>query len=433
MLGEHGGNAASKPRRCGGRDVSYWGEMRGNWRVLLAASLGSGTSLPLFAYTNSAFAPHLIREFGWSRAQFALIGIATLSTLLVLPIVGRLTDRIGVRRVALLGTVLVPLCFVAYALQNGDFAWYAAVFTLVLAVGSLTSPLVYTRLVAQSFERATGLALTVINCFPAALAIVLVPLLNGWIERFGWRSAYVALGALTLAGGLGALALIPRGQSRVRQGSETMPEGVPTADPLTPTARQDYRTILSSGVFWIVLLGMFLCLLQTPLHSTQMNLMLVDNGISAQSAANIVPLYAFGTIVGRIACGLALDRYPTPPVTALSMILPALGFALLGSSLDSLTVIGAAMFLVGLSIGAESDLISFLVARYFKVRIYATTLSLLYCASFLASALGALGISWSLSASGSFSPYLYFVAGTVAVGSLLFLILPWERDRPRIG
>lgn len=412
--------------------MTYWGEMRRNWRPLLAASLGSGTSLPLFAYTNSAFAPHLIAEFGWSRAQFALIGMATLSTLIILPFVGRFTDRVGVRKVAVVGTVLVPLGFVAYAMQNGNFAWYAAVFTMVLAVGSMTSPLVYTRLVAENFERATGLALTVINCFPAALAIVLVPLLNWWIEQFGWRSAYLALGALTFVAGLGAIALIPAR----REPLETRPEHL---DPdlavsrTSPTARADYGTILSKRVFWIVFFGMFLCLLQTPLHSTQMNLMLVDNGISMQTAANIVPLYALGTIVGRIACGLALDRFATPPVTTLSMILPALGFALLGSDYNSVPVIGAAMFLVGLSIGAESDLISFLVARYFKLRIYATTLGLLYCVSFLASALGAIAISWTLATSGSFSPYLFAVSASVAAGSLLFLLLPWRKDEERIG
>lgn len=404
--------------------MTYWGEMRRNWRILLAASLGSGTSLPLFAYTNSAFAPHLIAEFGWSRAQFALIGIATLSTLFVLPFVGRFTDQVGVRRVAMVGTILVPACFVAYAMQSGAFAWYAATFTVVLAVGSLTSPLVYTRLIAENFERATGLALTVINCFPAALAMVLVPALNGWIERFGWRSAYIALGVLTLVCGIAAILVIPTGQGGAGRKERTA----------TPTgARADYGTIFGSRIFWIVFAGMFLCLLQTPLHSTQMNLMLVDNGISAQAAANIVPLYAFGTIVGRIACGLALDRFATPPVTTLSMILPAIGFALLGSDLDSIGVIGAAMFLVGLSIGAESDLISFLVARYFQVRIYATTLSLLFCVSFLASALGAIGISWTLGVFGSFSPYLYLVACTVGIGSLLFLLLPWTRDHPRIG
>jgi predicted MFS family arabinose efflux permease len=405
--------------------------MRRNWRTLLAASLGSGTSIPLFAYTNSAFAPHLIKEFGWSRAQFALIGLATLSTLLVLPVVGRMTDRLGVRPIALLGTVLVPLCFVAYALQSGDFLWYAAVFVVVLAVGSMTSPLVYTRLIAERFNRATGLALTVVNCFPAALAMVLIPLLNIWIEQWGWRSAYLALGGLTFICGLGAVALIPSGDARSQPA-----EGTPSLEPVTALshgARHDYRLILRSPVFWTIFVGMFLCLLQTPLHSSQMNLMLVDVGLSTQAAANIVPLYALGTIIGRIACGLALDRFATPPVTTLSMMLPAVGFLLLANGSDHLVVIGAAMFMIGLSIGAESDLISYLIARYFKLRIYATTLGLLFCVSFLASGAGSVAISRTLAATGSFAPYLYFVAGSVAFGSLLFLLMPWNKHGERIG
>ena len=52
--------------------MSYLGEFRHNIRALAAASLGAGTSLPFFAYTNSVFAAHLIKEFGWSRSQFAL-------------------------------------------------------------------------------------------------------------------------------------------------------------------------------------------------------------------------------------------------------------------------------------------------------------------------------------------------------------------------
>ncbi|MET1753939.1 MFS transporter [Novosphingobium sp. RD2P27] len=413
--------------------MTYLGEFRRNLRPLLAASVGSGTSLPLFAYTNSVFAPHLVEEFGWSRAQFALIGVATLTTLFVLPFAGRFTDSKGVRPVALLGTFLVPLCFLGYAAQGGSFLYYAAVFTLVLAVGSLTSPLVYTRLIAENFSRATGLALTIVNCVPAALAMVLVPLLNWWIEGYGWRSAYLALGGLTLLGGLTAISLIPKRKAKDSPGetpTHTEPSSV-ASEPIT--AKQDYRTILSNRLFWIVFLGMFLCLLQMPLHSSQMNLMLVDNGISTQAAANIVPLYAFGTIVGRIGCGLALDRFATPPVTTLSLILPAAGFFVLGTDLDSLVVIGAAMFVVGLSIGAESDLISYLVARYFKLRIYATTLALLYCVSFLASALGALGVSWTLAISGSFSPYLFFISGAVAVGSLLFLLMPWDHRHEKIG
>ncbi|WP_289444362.1 hypothetical protein, partial [Klebsiella pneumoniae] len=81
-------------------------------------------------------------------------------------------------------------------------------------------------------------------------------------------------------------------------------------------------------------------------------IMLLDQGLMTQSAANIVSIYAFGTIVGRIACGLALDRFNTPVVTFVSMVLPAIGFFLLGTSLDGYTIIAGAMFLVGLSVGA---------------------------------------------------------------------------------
>jgi hypothetical protein len=84
-------------------------------------------------------------------------------------------------------------------------------------------------------------------------------------------------------------------------------------------------------------------------------------------------------------------------------------------------------------VGAESDLISFLVARYFKLRIYASTLSLLFSASFLASAAGAVLISLTLKLTDSFANYMFLVAGTISVGSLLFLLLPRSRDVAKVG
>ncbi len=115
--------------------MSYLGEVRQNVRPLAAASLGVGTSLPLFAYTNSVFAPFLIQDFGWSRAQFALIGITMLVTLPFLPIIGRVTDKIGVKRVALTGTLLLLPLFIAYSQMQGNFVVFLVLFTLVLYAG----------------------------------------------------------------------------------------------------------------------------------------------------------------------------------------------------------------------------------------------------------------------------------------------------------
>lgn len=411
--------------------MSYLGELRDNIRPLAAASLGCGTSLPLFAYTSSVFAPHLIKEFGWSRSQFALIGLTMLTTLFILPFVGRFTDKLGVRRVAALGTVLVPLCFVGYALQWGNFYYFALCSTLVMAVGSMTGPLVYSRLVAENFDKTQGLALTIINCTPAVLAVGCVPLLNWIILTYGWREAYLGMGVLAALGGGLALALIAPTKAARAAKVRVTPPGQPREAPAT--AREDYRVIARSQVFWIIAAGMFLCLLYTPLHASQMNVMLVEQGLTTQGAANIVSIYVIGTLVGRIACGLALDRFPTPIVTALSLGLPALGFLLLGTDMNTFPVIALSMFLVGLSIGAEIDILAFIVARYFQLRIFNSTLALVHCISFLTSAIGAGMISLSLKLYDSFTPFLYLVAGTATAGALLFLLLPRSRSFEKIG
>ena len=407
--------------------MSYLGEVRQNIRPLLGASLGIGTSLPLFAYTNSVFAPFLIKEFHWSRAQFALIGLTMLATLPFFPIIGRLTDRYGVRPVALAGTLLTVPGVVGYSLMSGNFMVYVVLFTYVLIVASMTSTLTYTRIVAENFKRAQGLALTIVNCVPAILAMPIIPLLNWMIEHVGWRQSYVALAIFCFVCGLIAIALIPRSPPREAE-----------VDPVAQAAKSatkkgDYRIILRSPVFWIILVGMFLCLLQTQLHSSQMNLMLIDQGLTAQGASNIAPFYLAGTIIGRIACGLALDRWSTPIVTAVSMCFPALGFFLLGTPLDTYGVIAFSMFLIGLTVGAETDVLSFLVARYFKLRIYGTTQGLLFCCSFLASGAGAVGVSYSLSHYNSFAPFLYVLTGTITAGCLLLLFLPKSRDFAKIG
>jgi len=405
--------------------MSYLGELRQNIRPLVAASLGSGTSLPLVAYTTTVFAPHLVDEFKWSRSQFALVGLTMLTTLVLLPFIGRFTDRLGVKRMAIAGTALTPLVYIGYYLMQGSFAYFLFLSSAMLAIGSMTSPLVYTRLIAAGFENSRGLALTIVNCTPAALGAIAAPSLNWSIETIGWRASYLLLGAIVLGCSIVAILLIPRDVGEANARSET---------PLNrPPARQDFGLILRSRVFWIIFAGMFLCLLGTPLHSSQMNIMLVDNGLTPQIAAEIVSVYAISTIFGRLACGLALDRFATPLVTTVSMILPALGFFLLASSLDTVLVITFAMFLVGTFVGAENDLMSYLVARYFKLRIYSSTFSLVFICSFLASAIGAGAISLTLKLTDSFSPYMFIVSGTVLVGSLLFLLMPWPRDSEKIG
>ena len=402
--------------------------MRLNYRPLLSASLGIGTSLSFDAYVNSVFAAYLIRAFGWSRAQFALYGLVAVASVLVLPVVGRLSDRLGVRRVAMTGTLLMPVVFIGYSRMQGSFGVFLFFSALKMVFGQMTGSLVYSRLIAQNFHASRGLALTVVNSAPALLGAVAAPLLTVIIEHFGWRLAYLAVGGFTLTCGVIAVLLVPKAPA----GGEPSLMPMPIVPP-TPTARADFATIVGTGTFWIIAAGMFLCMIPNPLQSSQMNLMLQSHGLAAATRAGIISLFAISTIVGRLGCGLALDRLPTPLVTTICTIPPAVGFFLLGTHLNSAGVVSIAMVLVGLTIGAESDLLAYLVARYFRIRLYGTTLSAITCLVYLASAVGTLLISTSLRLTQSYSPFLFFVSATVLAGSLLFLLLARAQAGARIG
>ena len=65
--------------------------------------------------------------------------------------------------------------------------------------------------------------------------------------------------------------------------------------------------------------------------------------------------------------------------------------------------------------------------------IYNTTLGLLFTTSFLASAAGAVGVSYTLAHYDSFEPFLFVIAASIAMGSLLFLLMPKSRDFQKIG
>lgn len=394
---------------------AYFGELLQNWRVLLAAGLGMAVGLQMFSYITSIFAPFLIKEFGWARSTFALIGFTMLVTLPTMPIAGRLADRFGAKRMAAIGVALLPLVIWSFSRIDGQFRTYFVCSAGVMAVGCLTSPVTYTRLIVEKFDKARGLALTIVMSAPALTGIFVPPFLTGFMADHGWRDAYQVLAAFVLVAGVIAILLIPKGCG------DAPPRKVKAAS--APRERH-FGEVLATPAFWAIFAGVLLTTLHTPLHGSQFVVLLNEQGLDGMAAARMVQVYSLGTLIGRIACGLALDHYSSRIVAALSMVLPAFGLSLLASPFDAAWAIGLAVFLVGVTVGAEGDLLSFLVGRYFRMEIFGTALGLCYCALYIASLSGVMLNSALLRAYDTFAPFLWITAGSVLIGSLLFLRLP---------
>lgn len=391
--------------------MGYLDEARTNWRPLAAATAGLSAGLSLSAYVNGAMGPHFLDAFGWDRSDFVLTGVIALLTFVFLPVYGRLTDLLGVRRVAIIGVVGLPACWIAYTMMTGPIWQYFAINVALIGLGASTTPAIYSRIVAMAFDKSRGLALAVAISGPPLLGAIGTPGLDAISREYGWRAGCLAV-AVTIAvlGGL-AIALVPGGDGETRN------------VPRKHTAGRDYTVIGRSPVFWILLGGVLLCNLYHTVTTAQLGVMLGDSVESGETVALLISMFAVAVIVGRFVCGIALDRLPAQLVAAVAMALPGLGCILLASSLDSFAVLVLAVCCLGAAWGAEGDVIAYLVARRFSLDIYSTVLSLLSAAIGVSSALGALILSRMLHGTDSFDGFLVFAGTGALVGGALFLLL----------
>lgn len=393
--------------------LGYLKELLGNWRPVLGATIGLASGFSAANYVTSIMAPHMIAEFGWTRAEFAAVSSLSLLTVFFFPIAGRLADTIGVRKTALIGVVAMPIFFILLSMQNGDIRVYVALFLGQAIICITATTTVLTRVVVQYIERARGLALAIAASGPALTGTFLAPLLNNFVEANGWREGYLV--AAVFAALLGALALLLIPAERKAAAA--------TAQAPAKRAFADYPEIFRTPAFWFLGIALLLCNLPQAIALTQLNLILLENGAASFQISALISAFASGTLAGRFISGLALDRFPAHIVSAISMFLPSVGLFLLASNLDDFAVLAGAVLLIGFAFGAEGDLVGYLVVRNFGVRIYSSVLGLMTAVIATSSSLGTLLVGFTLTISDTYVLYLNICGVSVFIGSLFFLFL----------
>lgn len=402
-----------------GLQPGYLGELKAHIRPLTAATIGIAFGLSINSYTASLFGAHLVREFGWDRAEFAKITIYALILLPLFPLLGRLTDVKGVRFVAAMGVIGMPLTMVAFSQMTGDINLFFAINLAQLICGACLTSTVFNRVVAERFTLARGIAFAIIMSGPPLTGGIAAWALGPVIGDYGWRGGYLFMGALILIFGLLSLLLLP---------AKTPLKAQPS------TVKRDYGLIVRSPVFWLASLGMLLCNIPQALGSNQLMLMLQENGVPL-TASIYVSLYPFGVFFGRFLTGAALDRFPTHIVGAIGLALPAVGFAILASPYDGALLLGLAVLLMGLAQGSEGDVAAYAIARHFPLAIFATVMGPVNAATAVGASLGGLVLVPMLGHFDNYVPFLIFSTVVTILGALALFALgrfPERDEKPEL-
>jgi predicted MFS family arabinose efflux permease len=394
--------------------LTYIQELRANWRPLLGATIAMSCGFVAVSFTNNIMGPHLMQEFGWSKAKFALIGTLGFMTLVALPVSGRLADLLGVRRTALIGFLAATVTFLLMS-RMGSFTGYVALLMVQDLLCMTTTTTVLARTVVQHFSQARGLALAIAASGPALTIAIAGPLLNNFVTAHGWRVGYVALSAFCLVGGLIALSLIPPNKPRTQQARAAR------------NAKRDYGMLVRMPAFWVLIGGIVLCHLSQFITNSQLSVVLMENGVSPAGISGMISIFAIGVLIGRFACGIALDRLPAPPVAAIVMAAPAIALFLIASKFDTPAVLMTAVLFRGLAFGAEGDLIGYLVAKIFGIEIFGTVMGVVVATITLGSTAGAVVLSLTLKVTDNYNLFFVIAGALALIGSLFFLRLPNQR------
>ena len=108
-------------------------ELKNNWVLLFSASIGViCSSIVLPFYSLGALVVPITQEFGWSRAEFQLaLLFSTGAGVVTAPLVGIFLDRVGIRKMALLGLFGLGAALSLASQLNGELWMLYLVYALM--------------------------------------------------------------------------------------------------------------------------------------------------------------------------------------------------------------------------------------------------------------------------------------------------------------
>ena len=337
------------------RSPVYYG-----WVILFAGTFGMIMTTPGQTVGVSVFLDKIIADLGLSRSAVSLLyTLGTLVGSFSLPFIGRFIDRRGPRVAVVVIAALFALACVWMGLV-GSLVGLLLGFMLIRGLGQGALGLVSIHVINIWFVRRRGLSVGLAGV-GVALAMAFFPsLIEGLIGTFGWRGAYMLLGALVAVTILPVGALLFRGHPE-RYGLEPdgkVKQGAPAEAVFT--AAEARRTV----TFWLFALGGFsVAALSTGLIFHHYSIM-AAGGLDRVAAATVFIPLGFMAAGANLTTGFLMDRLP--PRFLLSVSLAFLCAALaLATHVSSPLIILAYGSLLGLMQGMSNAIQASVYAHYF--------------------------------------------------------------------
>lgn len=351
---------------------------------MLVLMLVTGSTVSAFGL----FVLPVSQDFGLSRAEMNTgIILVNLGMAFFAPPIGRLLDRVSIRKLMAASGILIGMCFAALALSRN--VWLSAFVVAVplpiavVGAGTLTS----TALVARWFEVHRGRAMALAAIGFSLASILMVPALGMLIGTFGWRNAL-----LVLAGVLPAVILLMAFVARDRPGPDDVE--VPSGEGLRAQGQVEARPaekplqvmqLLRMPSFCLIALGSALGFAVLQTITVSLVPYAQQSGLSIVEASSLFSVFGATAIGAKLMLAWLADRLsPLVLLAGLFGLVGACSAAILVSTTYPSLVVCSA--LLGVVAGATTPAFTTLLANRFGAASFGTTFGTASLVSALASA-----------------------------------------------
>jgi MFS family permease len=339
----------------------------------LAVSLALATIGGIGLWCAIVVLPFIQAEFGVDRSgasfpyTMTMIGFAFGGVMM-----GKLADRFGIMVPMFLGSIMLGAGFVAAAFATNYWMFVAAQAGLIgmLGCGTTFGPLVAD--VSLWFQKRRGIAVAIVASGNYLAGTIWPPILTWGIQNYGWRSAYMGLGILTVSLML-PLSLLLRQRASLEERH-------------SPTST---NTSLNGTPFlqaMLILAGLACCV---AMSMPQVHIIAYcgDLGYGPARGAEMLSLMLGFGVVSRLASGFLADKIGGIGTLIIGSLLQCLAllFYIPFDGLASLYIVSA---FFGLAQGGIVPSYALIVRDYFPAREAGTRISLVLTSTVLGMALG---------------------------------------------
>jgi MFS family permease len=385
------------------------------WKIVLAGFFGVMVSFAaVVPYTFGLFLKPIASTFGWHReAVSAGFSIAALTVAAASPGLGFLLDRFGPRRIILPCIVIFSLAYASLSMLTPHLIHFYLAFFVIGLVGNGTAYLGYSRAISTWFDRRRGLALSIMLAGGSCGAMFLPVVAQAAITQYGWRTAYVLLGALALILGFPLTAWLVREQPIAQQNAH-----------VSVDVGKSVSHALKSRIFWVIAATVCLYAISVNGAIAHLSALLTDRGVSAVGASYSIAIIGATGLIGRVLTGAFLDRFFGPRVSQVMLLITVLGILLLSVAHTLVAGLTAAS-LIGFSMGSEGDITPYLLSRYFGLKRLSTLYALTWTAYAVGGATGPIVVGRIFDSLGSYRPAtIQLLALPALIPCLLMFLLP---------